>query len=873
MSIRADLWKAVTRRRAMQQEMEEEFRLHIDLRADDLVASGLSRAEAGRRARLEFGSTARYRDEASAARGLSWLDRLQLVWIDIKVALRVLLRRPLYFTGSAGTLAIGIAAASIVTAVAWHVWFAPMPYASPDRVLRLYEIGPGDPTASPEDNTPEARRHQFSPALIEDLREQQWTSIDAVSAVLTGISADWSGDGESRRLSQVTLSPDGFGILGLVPNLGRLPSVDAEEVLISDRFWRTGLGADSAVIGSTLLLRGQAVSVVGVADFPSGFPGDVDLIAALEWDEDDRRERQLRFSDAIARLRPGHTVADAEAELNAYAARIGETYPEVEGWGIDAILFADDLVRPFRDVIALLLGAGGTFLLLAFANVTGLFAARRVEGRHDRSIRLALGASEARLLRSSLVESLVPSVSGSIVGVGLAYGLLGPIRALVPHEIPRLEEAEITPGLIGAGLLLGILLGVAVGVVGHMVSRKGTPAVGRAPRPQGVSRRSHRLLILTQIILTTFLTSAGAAILYRVYALTNVDLGFRVEGVSTASTFLPASRYSSPAQRWALWEAILTRFEARGLTAAIATNIPLAREELPPLPLYADSTSAEIFYEFHPVSREYFSVMGVQLLAGRFFDALEGSGESEDVVLVSEDLARRMEPSGPIEAVLGRIVGPIVGAGDATIIGVVGSTRHEGPDIDVIPDAYAPLAQYSLQPASLLVRGDPEQVAGTFAEVVSEADSELVWSPLISYDDHLREWFAPFRLQLVMTGCLSLLGLLLACGGLYSLISHEVASQRHAFGVRKALGASNTTLLMNVFSRGLLMAGSGIFLGLALWHSLLPFTGSLVEGIGGSPLLVASTAVVVIGAACLAATFAPALRAARVDPALILQGE
>ena len=456
---------------------------------------------------------------------------------DIRFALRTLIRRPLYAVGVAGTLGLGLAAATVVFAVAWTVWLAPMPYPDPDRVVRLYEIEPPDlPTLASHWATG-PKRQRLSPPLLEDFRAHSWRTIEAVSAVIMGIQFESAWDGETHGVSGVSLSPDGFGILGIVPMMGRLPTEVETEVLLSERFWRTDFGADPNVVGSKMRDEVLTSSIVGVARLPSGFPGDPDVVFAIDWAEDYGREglRGARFLDAIARVRPEHSVADAKAEVNAFVAALGEIHPEHRGWGADAVVLADDLLRPFRGVIALLLAAGTTFLLLAGVNVVGLVAARRVEGRQDRSIRLALGASEGRILRGSLIESLVLAVVGSITGVLSAYWLIGPIRAMVPHDVPRLADIAVTPPLVLGGLSVGVVLGVAIGLSGYLVSRGAKPSVGRAPTWRAVGVGGRRALVVGQVALTTLLTAGGASILHNVSTLRAIDLGFEAEAVCTTS--------------------------------------------------------------------------------------------------------------------------------------------------------------------------------------------------------------------------------------------------------------------------------------------------------------------------------------------------
>lgn len=796
-------------------------------------------------------------------RGRHWQGLLG----DLRSSLRTLTRRPLYALGVSGTIGLGLAAATITFAVAWKVWLAPLTYSDPDRVVRLYELEPATPGAGASSASPETRRHQLSATLLEDLRAHSWQTIEAVSAATPPLSREWRRDDQTRTVSGVALSPDGFGILGLVPMLGRIPTEIETEVLLSERFWRTEFGGDPDVVGTRVEFGWGGSEIVGVARFPSGYPGDADMAVMVTWIGDTTRE--LRFLNVIARVSPGHSVEEAEAELNAFLRALAEAHPEHRGWGLEALALADDLVRPFRDVIALLLAAGVTFLLLAGVNVLGLVAARRVEGRHDRSIRLALGASEGRLLRDSVIEGVVLAVVGSLTGLLAAYSLVEPIRAMVPHDVPRLAEVGVTPPLLLGGLGVGVVLGALVGMFGYLVSGGTKPSVGRAPVWRAVGTRGRRALVVGQVALTTLLVAGGAGILHRVATLGTIDLGFEPEGLYTTSTLIDRP------DTWSFVRTVLEGLEERGVSAAAGFNTPMRGEEAPPLGMRPDSASEEVFYEAHPVSPGYFSVMGIEVLAGREFEATDDAS-SERVVIVSEEFVRRYFPPGtPLEQVVGRALGPVpyLPGGPPTVAGVVRSTRHEGPDVPVMPELYTPLAQYAFPPVTLLARGNRERVAEAVSIVVERADPDLRWTPLIPYTSYLRDWFAPLRLQVVMIGVLGVLGLLLASLGLYSLMAYQVASRRRELGVRKAVGASDARLVRRVLASGTVLAVLGTVIGLMAWYGLLPFTRELVEGVDSAGGLVPLSVALVVGGCSVVATLVPALRVTQVDPVVALRTE
>lgn len=784
---------------------------------------------------------------------------------DVRLGLRTLRRSPLYAVGVAGTLALGIAAATVVTAVAWRIWLAPMPYPEPDQVVRLWEVEPAEASGAPGDVA--ARRHRLSAGLLEDLRRRSWTTIEGVSAVLPPMDTPWRRDGERRLIQLVMLSPNGFGMLGITPLEGRLPTETEREVLLDERFWRAEFGGDPDVVGTLMDIGPLSTRIVGVARIPNGFPGPADIVGTIEWAADE--EHQIRFVGAIARLRPGHSPAEAEAELDAHLAALAATYPEHHGWTMNAPVLADDLVRPFRGVLALLLAAGVAFLLLAAVNVLGLVAARRVAGRRDRAVRLALGASEGRLLRGSLIESLVLSGLGGAAGVVGAVWLIDPLRALVPQEVPRLDAVAVDAPLSMGALAVAFLLGGVVGGAGYLASRGAPPAVGRAPVWRRAGSGGRRVLVVTQVALTALFVAGGAAILHRVATLDAIELGFEPEAVWT--TVPGFHRESFP------WTEVLDGLEARGVRAAVSFNAPLKWEDesvgLVPFPV--EGRPKPILYQVHVVSPGYLYVMGIHVVAGR---PLRRSDDEtgEKVVVVNEAFAEELLPPGtPLARIVGRMLHPVILMREPSrVVGVVRPTRHHGPDEPLVPEIYIAFAQQiTVAPSTLLMRGGDERAPSAVADVLARIDPDMRWSPLQPYTIHLDEWFAPLRLQIVTITVLGGLGLLLATLGLYAVLAYQVASRHQELGIRKAVGATDGHLLRRVLAGGMGLAAVGAGVGLSAWYALRGTAATLVEGIDAAGGAVPVSVVLVVGVSCLLATLVPALRVTRVDPVVTLKTE
>lgn len=787
-------------------------------------------------------------------------------WGDVRLGVRVLRRRPLYAVGVVGTLAIGLASAAVVGSLAWSIWFAPMPFPDPDRVVRLFELEPPDEAADP---SAEPTRWRLSPPLLEQLREHDWTTVRAVAGVGRNV-ADWERDGDVSRIDALTVSPELFGILGMAPLRGRVLSndPDAAEVVLTEELWARAFGRDPSVVGRTMTLSGRPHEIVGVVRPPAGYPGDADVFTRMAWAPEElvADMRGARYLDVIARVDPAFDVDDASAELARIVSAAGREHPIHAGWGGEAVALPADLLEPYRGVLALLFIAGATFLLLAVVNVTGLVAARTVEGRPERGIRLALGASEGRLLRGGVVESAVLGATAAVVALVLAKWLLGPVRALVPAEIPRADTVALTAGMMGTVGALALLAGCTAGGLGHLLSRGAGPVDAR--RRAGSSERlgARNLIVMSQVALTTLLVTAGASVLRTVTSLRGVDLGFEPDGVASAQISLTPERYPSPETRLVLWRDILDALDGRGLTAAVGTGAPMAGVDMRWV-YRTDPTAERTVAQYHVVSPRYFSVMGIGLLDGRPFDGTDREG-SPPVVVVNRALAEAEFPDG---SAIGREI-EVVSA-RKTIVGVVEGTRHFGPGEEVPREIYAPFTQDPWPHAQVLVQGTAGAVGAVVSSALEEIDPFLGLPPVEPYGRFVSEWFAGLRLQLVIVGVLAAVGLTLATLGLYALIAYRVSTRRREIGVRMALGASGHAVFSQLVRQGLGVASAGMVAGLAAWYVAAPVAREWLGDAGlGDPWIPVAVALVVAATSTIA-TAIPARRSVMVDPVVTLKAD
>jgi predicted permease len=795
---------------------------------------------------------------------------------DVRQCARALSRRPLYAGGVAATLAIGLASAAAVSAVAWHVWLAPMSFPDPDRVVRLYELEPASQSsaaraASTTGGAGTGRSEwRISPPLLEDLRAHDWGTVESVAGVSSNVF-DWTRDGATSRLPALVVSPELFGILGITPIHGRpLSYEDAPEVVLGEPFWERVYGGDPGVVGrDALTLNGRPHTIVGVVTLPAGYPDAADVMVRLAFTEEQLAEgmRGARYLDVVARVDPTRSVGEAVAEMDRVVASLGERYSNHAGWGGTAVPLSDELIEPYRSVLGLLIAAGATFLLLAVVNVAGLAAARTVEGGHDRAVRLALGASEARLLRTTTIESLLLGGVAALAALTIAYWLLGPLASLVPGDVPRIQEVRLSAPIAGALLGVAILSGGVVGVLGYALSRGLGPEVagGRRTVTRGLAGRG--ALVIGQVALTTLLVTAGAGILRQIGSLQAVDIGFRPEGVVASQVSLSAQRYTTPEEILTYWRTLIDEARARGLRLAVGTNAPMAGANMP-WGFRVDDASEQSFAQYHPVSDDYFRVLGIDLLEGRVFGEGDREG-SEPVVIVNDALARERFPG---QSAVGRTI--LLLNVQNTIVGVVRSTRHFGPDGEVPEEVYAPIGHDPWPHAQVLARGDDEAIiTAGLASLLAEADPALGVPPPTPYTQYVSDWFATLRLQAIIVGVLATVGTLLATLGLYALVAYQVGTRQREIGVRIALGASDSRMFTDVVRGGLTLAVIGMAIGFGAWYLSLPATGELLGDVDSADPLVPIVVALLVGTIAALASALPARRSVGVDPAITLRAE
>jgi putative ABC transport system permease protein len=856
---------ALARREQDQQDVADEVEHYVEQSAAEHRRRGLSPEEARRAARLELGSPLGVRDQVLAA---GWEDRVHGWLTDVRFAWRRLKADPAFTIVTLLTLAIGIGGATAILGAVKPVLFDPLPYPDPDRVVSVWEAGR------------DGARNHGTFAMVRALAERS-TAFERL-AVARPWQPTLTGRGEPERLEARRVSAGYFEVLGVAPAMGHTVTDDDDRagaplaIVLSDRLWRRRFGADLGLLGAVLTLDDVPVTVVGI--MPPGFQ---DLVAptAQAWAPLQYELGQPRawghHLRVIGRLRPGVTPEQAQRELDQLGAQvIREERPESYGSEVrfEVPRLQDDLTSTVRPALLLIVGAVGLVLLMACVNVTNLLLARGVQRRGEFALRAALGASERRLARQVLVETLFLAALGALLGMGVAVTGVRALAALSPAELPRADAIRVHPGILLIGLSVTTVVGLLVALVPARQAARFDPSAElqqASSRTAGGHRRLRGALVVSEVALALMLL-AGAGLLVRSLGrLFKVDPGFRAEGALSLQLQVSAQRYDDPAVRRFFSEVLEAVRQSPGIeAAALTTQLPLSGD----LDLYgaraeggtAPADDQGVFA--YVVSPGYAEVMGIALRRGRTLTAQDDE-RAPLVALVSESFARRR--FGPADP-LGRrfTVGPV--EQPVTIVGVVADVRQQSLALGHTDAVYLTPAQWPFgeRVMSLVARGpgEPAALAPVLRRAVWSVDPHQSVARVTTLSALVKESGALRRFALRLFQAFGLAALVLAAAGIYGVLSGAVTERTREIGVRAALGASRRQILSLVLAQALRLTVVGVALGLAGAVAAGRAMGTLLYEV--SPLDPV-TYIAVIGVLVpvgLLVSALPAWRAVNIDP-------
>ncbi len=808
---------------------------------------------------------------------------------DLRHGFRALARQPLFTVVSVLVLGLGIGANTAVFNVVNTVLLRPLTYPRADRLMFMHERTP--------QNAP------FSVAIPNYLdwqaEQKSFTDLALVGRGDFNVSFPGGEGSEPERLTGATVTANYIPILGIPPVLGRnfSPAEDTpggpKVAILSDALWRRRFAASPDVIGRRITVDGAPREIVGVLPPTMRSPRRAEVYLPLG-DLRKDAERNMHHGYAVAgRLRDGVTPAQARDDLNAIALGLEKRYPETNtGWRVLADRMIDSSVGEYRASLYLLLGAVGCVLLIACANVANLQLARATGRARELAVRAALGASRARLVRQLLTESALLGGLGGAAGLLLALWATDAIRAVGPTDLPRFEDLRMdwqslwfaAAVALGSGLLVG-------GWPAWRVTRtaalsrtlgEGSARGGSAGVAQGRARAG---LVVAQLALTVALLAGAGLTLKSFWRVRTEPFGFRKDGILTMALTLPAARYDETKTR-AFFGDLLARVQALpGVESAVtAYNIPFDGESYvvsahftgTPPSVPGEEPQTKVTF----VTSGYFQFMEMPILRGRGFGDGDRAGTPK-VLVIDEPFARKYFPGeDPVGKQVDDGDGPDVHGQPMTIVGVVGHTRVEAPDVDAaapeLPRMYVNADQVPTTQRTILVRaraGDPLALAGPVRRAVLALDPELPVSHVATMEENIASDFASQRLVLILLASFAVLALVLASLGLYGVMALGVAQRTRELGIRLALGAQRANVLRLVLGQSARLVGVGLALGLAAALGAGRLLASVVYGVStvdpGILLLVASG----LGGVGMLASYLPARRATRIDPLTALREE
>ena len=793
---------------------------------------------------------------------------------DARYALRHLAKAPGFTFVAILTLALGIGATTAIFSVVNGVLLRPLPYAEPDRLVRVHEI------------VPRFGRFAVAPATFMDWRRQSET-LEHVAAYMTD-SDTFSGPEGPERVPGAQVSADLFAVLGVQAALGRtfrgeedMPGRD-DVIVLSHGMWQRWFGGDPGILGRSVTMSGSPVTILGVMPADFYFPSRTTEFWTPLGINPANATRGGHFLGVVARTRAGVTPEQAHVELKTISERLALEYPaNSANESAEVVPLHEQIVGRIRPALVTLLAAVIVVVLIACANVANLLLVRASVREREMAIRTAIGAGRWRLVRQMLGESLILAVLGGGLGLLLAWLAIPVIRTLGAGEIPRVDDVVIDGRVLGVVALITVVTGLIFGMAPAWQASRASIGGVLKEGGRGSSSSAGRVvrggLLVAEVALSIVLL-VGAALLLRSFArLTGVDPGFDADRVLTFQVALPRATYPEEHQSIAFYDALLSRLEALpGVTAAgVTQTLPIRGSYVlsftvqgrpPAKPGEGQSAN------YRAISPGYFRALGIPLLGGRMLDDRDKAG-APMVAVVDQRFAERHFPG---EDPLGQ--GIDIGNGTDgfyEIVGVVGDVHHSGLDADPAPTMYVPFRQDAFSGMSVVLRsdGDPAGLAGAARQVVRDLDRGLPAYSVAPLSEIVSDSVAQRRFSMLLLGVFAGIALFLASVGLYGVVAYTVSLRTQEIGVRMAIGAQARDVLRMILGGGMKLALIGVAIGTGAALALSQLVASMLYGVTpfDAPSYVA-TALTLLAVAAIA-SYVPARRAMRIDPLAALRQE
>jgi predicted permease len=862
--------RSLFRKDRVESDMAEEMRFHLENRTADNLADGLSPDEARSAAQRRFGNLSSLQEQARDVRGWRWADELSK---DLRFALRQLCKSPGFSTVAIVTLAIGIGANTAIFSAIDAVLLRPQPYPEPERLVRVFERLPG------------GERNPVSGSAFLDWRDHQ-TKFDGLF-IYSYDQLDLTELGEPEKINALSVSSAFDRILGVPPLLGRgfRPEDDQvggqnNVVVLTERFWRTRLGASPAVLGQTLRLDGVPHAIIGVMPDRTWFQSNVAIFVPYTlWPGSYRTSHDVNRAHVLGRLARDVSLAQAQAELNAIKQSLQSTYPaHKQKWGVLLQPMQESLAQESKPVLLMLLGAVGLVLLIACANVANLLLARASTRQREIAVRAALGASGARLMRQVITESLLLSLLGGAGGILLAVGSIQLLGTLGARFLPATMTPQVDLRVLGFSLLASCGTGLLFGIFPALSVRRAdlNHALNSGSRgaTDGRRARSQASLVVAEVALTVLLLVGTGLLVRNLVRAVTADPGINPRNVLMFGLTMPyGGKYGDAEKRLAFLERVTEEIRAvPGVTEVATTdNLPFSNAgqgyfySLEEQPETRQDRAGAIKY----VSPHYLEALGARLVRGRFITATDNRPDAPRVLVINQRL---------VEVLFGQAdpIGRYLNVANQAweIVGVAADMRLDGLPTPPRPTFYAAQAHFPWGSAFMVrVQGDPLAAASAVVAAVHRLDAGLPLDQLRTLEQAMTESLGPQKLILNLIGAFAATALLLASIGLYGVMSYAVANRQREMSIRLALGAARPDIMRLIVGNGVRLMTTGLGLGLLVAISGARFLANRVASVNPFDPLVFFGAALILSVVTLLACWLPARRATKADPMIALRAE
>jgi putative ABC transport system permease protein len=804
---------------------------------------------------------------------------------DLRYGVRMMLKQPGFTLIAIVTLGLGIGANSAIFSVANALLLKPLPFENLDRLVSIRESLPNQGL----------KATAVSPADFSDWRSQNTVFQEMAAYRLRDVTI--TGAGEPELVRGCFVSADFSSALEISAALGRtlLPEEDQpgrnQVAVLGHGLWQRRFAGDPDILGKTLTLNGRAATVVGIMPPAFDFPFGTDLWLPLALAPEQMNQRETRNLQVLAHLEAGVTVAQAQAEMAAVAARIEQQYPQSNsGLTVHVIPLRDQQGDFTRPLLAVLTGMAGILLLIACANVANLLFARAATRQKEIAIRSAMGASRLRVIRQLMTESFLLSFLAGTIGLLLAMWSVDLIKASLPPDIARFlpgwNEINIDGRVLlftfGTAVMTTIIFSLAPALQATRRDLNETLKEGSRSSGVGSSASSARsFLVVSEVALALVLLTGAGLTVKGFWRILDQFQGADPDGILTLQTALPDTKYKDPQRVAEFYQLVINRMEAHpaALSICAASNTPLNNRPNPSVELIIEGRSALLPGERQPsdllvISPNYFNTIGARLLSGRDFSKSDGR-EAPPVAIISDLTARRYWPN---QDALGSRIKRDTSDSSApwiTIVGIVGDVKQSWFDKEIRPQLYLPFLQAPQSKMTFLLRtaSDPMSLVAAARSQILAVDGDQPVDDVKTLARLFADETSPFRFAATLMSVFGAIALALSAVGVYGVMSYQVAQRTHEIGVRLALGAQTSDVLRLIVGQGIQTASIGLAIGLGLALGLSRFMATMLFGVFSLEYAILIGLALLLAAVAFLSSYIPARRAAKVDPLVALRCE